>query len=211
MSKRILSLLLAVLLVFMLIPSAFAENDSVDEIMSQLPKGVQSPKSDSVLSSPKEMYVMSERGNCIYAATAPGGSGKIVGKAAEAAVVTVYAEQDGYALAKVKDSAVGGWMKLSLLADEYYSGPNPADTANLPEGMQRPTKGDYLDDYKTMYVRSTYGTRIYLFDNLSTPKLIGYLYEGEKLTVIAELNGNSFIRTESGTRGWCTSALLADQ
>jgi len=211
--KRILSMILSLALILALVPAVFADNSgSVDDIMNMFDNGVQRPRSSSVLSTPKQMYVMSKYGNCIYAQKAPSESAKTLYTIDEGRTVTVYAIQSGYALAIVKGAAYGGWMKLSLLDEDYYSGPNPSDTKNLPKNVQRPIKGDYIDDYETMYVRSKYGVRIYLnnkpdIDKENPAEVIGYIYEGEEVTVLARRSGYSFVECSAGL-GWCKTSLL---
>lgn len=182
----------------------------VDELMKKLPSGVERPADSALLSAPAEKYIMTKNGNYMYAMKKSNTKSGSIGEANEGEVVTVYAIQNNMAFGVLKNGGVGGWFSTSLLADKYYSGPNPSDTKNLREGVVRPVKADYIDSYEKMYVKSKRGVRIYLIDTPKAKdnKVIGYINEADEVTVLARRGGFSFVITPSGEKGWCASELL---
>ena len=91
------------------------ESLSLSEIMDKFDNAIQKPKNNAVLDESEAMVVNSKHGNFIYVLTAPK-TGKKILKALEGATVVVYARQNGYALAMVEGTSIGGWMNESLLA-----------------------------------------------------------------------------------------------
>ncbi len=91
------------------------ESLSLSDIMGKFDNGIQKPKNDAVLDESEAMVVNSKHGNFIYILTAPK-TGKKILKAMEGETVIVYARQNGYALAMVEGTSIGGWMNESLLA-----------------------------------------------------------------------------------------------
>ena len=184
---------------------------SLAELTSSLGKGIRAPKESDLLAKPEIRYVESTYGNCIYALNAPYGG--IVSTVEEGAKVTVYARKSSFSLARVDGSSVIGWMADMFLEPVSREGkPNPSDTLGLKKGVYRPEKGEYLDEYLDMYVKSNHGVRIYV---LNDPKkdpdereIIGYAYEQECCRVIARLNGLLFVITESGVKGWVAAEYL---
>lgn len=184
---------------------------SLADIASLLGKGVRAPKESDLLPQAEIRYVESTYGNCIYALNAPHGS--IVSTVSEGAKVTVYARKSGFSLAQVDGSSVTGWMADMFLEPASREGrPNPSDTLALKKDVYRPEKGEYLDEYLDMYVKSNRGVRVYV---LNDPKkdpdereIIGYAYEQESCRVIARVNGLLFVITESGLKGWIAAEYL---
>ncbi len=137
-------------------------------------------------------------------------------EAKEGVHVTVYAKQDGFALVMTEDGKAGGWTSLEGL-DTKVHGEHPS-FLDIPhvvvEGTYIPTKNQYNEEYETLYVKSTYGTRIYIIDDPRKPveeqRLIGYAYEAEACTVLAELCGKLFVVTEKGRVGWVTEKLMVE-
>lgn len=184
---------------------------SSDELSNLAGKTVRLPKGTEILEKAEIRYVESTWGYCIYSLTAPYGA--ILTTVNEGTKVTVYARRNGYSLAQTDDGSIFGWMADQFLEPVSRDGiPNPADTADLPEGISRPVKGEYLDLYRPMYVRSTYGTRVYIVANPSPfPDerfVIGYANEQEACTPVARRNGFLFVITESGQRGWVATEYL---
>ena len=183
----------------------------LSELSAKLGKGIRAPKESDLLDKPEIRYVESTYGNCIYALNAPYGG--IVSTVEEGAKVTVYARKSSFSLAQVDGSSVIGWMADMFLEPVSREGkPNPSDTLGLKKGVYRPEKGEYLDEYLDMYVKSNHGVRIYV---LNDPKkdpdereIIGYAYEQECCRVIARLNGLLFVITESGVKGWVAAEYL---
>ena len=105
---RVLSLILVAALLFGVMPAAFAENGeigSIDELMEKFDERVQKPKEKSILDEPQTMIVLSEHGNFIYALSKPGSGAKLF-EVEEGTRVTVYARQNGSALAVTEDGVV---------------------------------------------------------------------------------------------------------
>ncbi len=184
---------------------------SQDELASLTGKTVRLPKDIQILEKAEIRYVESTYGNCIFSRNAPNGA--ILATVNEGTKVTVYARLKGFSLARTEDGSILGWMADQYLEPASREGkPNAADTAGLLEGMYRPVKGEYLEEYRTMYVRSSYGTRIYIFADPTKPDaervVIAYANEAEACTPIARRNGFVFVITESGMRGWVHSDYL---
>ena len=184
---------------------------SSDELTALAGKTVRLPAGTEILDNAEIRYVESTYGNCIFALTAPNGA--LITTVKEGVKVTVYARLKGYSLAQTEDGSIFGWMSDQFLEPVSREGkPNPADTAGLLEGMYRPLKGEYLDEYQTMYVRSTYGYRIYIIaDPTKAPEervVIGYANEQEACTPVARRNGFLFVITESGLRGWVAAEYM---
>ena len=107
-------------------------------------------------------------------------------------------------------------MKLDGL-DTKAHGEHPSFLDIPPvvvEGTYVPSRRYYLDEYETLYVKSTYGTRIYLVDDprrdLADQKVIGFAYEGEACTVLSRLCGKVFVVTEKGRVGWAAESLMVE-
>ena len=184
---------------------------SFDELRALAGKAVSLPKGTEILETAEIRYVESTYGNCIYSLSAP--YGEYLATVREGTKLTVYARFNNYSLAQTADGSIFGWMADQFLEPVSREGkPKPADTTGLPEGVYRPQKGDYQDEYRTMYVRSTYGYRIYIIaDPTKAPEeraVIGYANEQEACTVIARRNGFLFVITESGQRGWVAAEYM---
>jgi len=209
--KQAFALLFVLLMIASMIPACFAEQ-SMDDVMANFEKGVQKPKQASLLDEPKEMYVMTVHGNYLYVNKKPAESK--FGKIEEGKIVTVYAVQGSYSLVKDNESGKGGWVITDLLSDTYYPGPNPADTAGLQGNIQRPGRKDYIEDYVTMYVKTSRGIRAQLW-NIPNEKdddyvEVGYAYEAEEVTIYAVRKEYSFVETSKGARGWIKTGLLVE-
>ena len=184
---------------------------SSDELTALAGRTVRIPQGTEILEKAEIRYVESTYGNCIFALTAPNGA--LISTVKEGVKVTVYARLKGYSLAQTEDGGIFGWMSDQFLEPVSREGiPNPADTAGLLEGIYRPVKGEYLNAYRTMYVKSTYGYRIYIIaDPTKAPEervVIGYANEQEACTPVARRNGFLFVITESGQRGWVAAEYM---
>ena len=217
---RAISLLLTLLLVGSVLPVAFAEgtgSSEVDKVMELFDERVKAPKADSLLGEPETMEVWSKYGRLIYVYSRPAEALDFkLAEAKEGTKVTVYAKQNGFALAKVEGSEDGGWMRLDSLDTKLHSEhPSFLDIPyTVVEGTYIPRRGEYLDDYQTKYVKSTYGTRICIIDDPRKPleeqKVIGYANEAEACTVLCAKYGKLFVVTENNRVGWVSEKLMVD-
>lgn len=208
--KLVLALTLAVITMASIIPCCFAAGSSdISEIMENFVSGVKKPSAKYVLDEPEEMVVKTKYGNLGYILTSPSSKANKLGTVDEAEWVTVFAKQSGYALAVVDSNGTGGWIKLDILDDEYYSGPCPEDVIYFDgKNWQKPQREDYIDDYETMYVVTKHGIRANLLSRLSEGKTIAYAEEGNEVTVIARRKAYAFIIDEDGDMGWIKASLL---
>ncbi len=211
---RACSLLLVLVLTLCAVPAAFAAGNGD---MEQFDGRVKAPKESSWLQETEELEVWSRYGRMIYVYDRPAEALDFkVGEVKEGMKVTVYAKQDGWALVMAEDGTAGGWTKLNGL-DSRVHGEHPSFLDIPPvvvEGTYIPVRKDYLDEYRTLYVKSTYGTRIYLVDDPRRPldeqKVIGYAYEAEACTVLAAKCEKLFVVTEKGRVGWVTEKLMVE-
>lgn len=193
-------------------PSQVYTQKSVGDYLIGFSSKIDAPEADSILDAYQTKYVVTNYGNHTFLYSGSS-SGEEIAKLPEGSMVTVLAVENGRSLVAVNNTALGGWTNSKFLCDSYYSGPNPSDTANLPEGVDRPVKDDYISSYETMYVRSKYGNRIYLLNkpdlhsDTDPAEIIGYVDEAEAVTVLARRSGYSFVICGDG-RGWCSSSLL---
>ena len=97
---------------------------------------VQKPKEKSILDEPQTMIVLSEHGNFIYALSKPGSGAKLF-EVEEGTRVTVYARQNGFALAVTEDGAAGGWMSEKLLEKAPAEGEHVAFLQRGPEAAAK--------------------------------------------------------------------------
>ena len=214
---RLFSFLLMIVMLVSIVPVAFAsgfDSMTVSEIMKKFDSSVQKPKNSSILDEPEQMEVWSKYGRLIYVYSKPSeNSAYKMSEAKEGAKVTVYAKQNGWALVVVNNTRNGGWMKLgSLDTKTHEDHPSFLDIPTMPKGTYLPVREDYLDEYETMYVKSKYGVRIYIIDDPrkkeKDQEVIGYAYEAEECTVLAEKCGQLFVLTENGRAGWVKSKLM---
>ena len=213
------SLLLVLAALFCMVPAAFAEGDSdaVAQLMDKFDSRVKAPKESSLLEKEEEMEVWSTYGRLIYVYDRPAEALDFkVGEAKEGVKVTVYARQNGFALAITEDGKTGGWMREDML-DTKVHGEHPSFLDIPPvvvEGTYVPARRYYLDEYETLYVKSTYGTRICLVDDPrrdpADQKVIGFAYEGEACAVLSRLCGKVFVITEKGRVGWAAESLMVE-
>ena len=90
---RSLSFLLTLIMLFSLIPFAYADDPmTVDEIMKKFGSAVQRPRASSVLDEPEELEVWTTYGRVIYVHAKPSENSKKLSEAKEGAIVTVYAD-----------------------------------------------------------------------------------------------------------------------
>ena len=93
---------------------AAGESLDLEDIMDKFDPSVQVPKKASILVESEEMVVNSKHGHYINVMSAPK-NGKELQKAKDGKTVYVYARQNGYALAIVRGTSIGGWMDETLL------------------------------------------------------------------------------------------------
>ena len=214
--RRALVLVMTAAMFMTMVPFCFADgSDSKDaSFMERFDKRVAAPKDESILDTPKVMYVTSRYGNCIYVFTRANGSSAQLKNMPEGSKITVYAVENGYALGLDEETGKGGWMGVTLLSDSYYDGPNPLDLKDAPVGVVKPQKGRYLDDYETRYVKSTYGICIYLLNTFvkDDQKVIGKVYEQACVTVVSRQNGYAcIIEKDNGLIGWVADCFLVEE
>ena len=88
------------------------------------------------------------------------------------------------------------------------SGPNPSDLGGSKE-VEEPRAGSWLPDYnKTRYVLAPAGVSIYLVPEPRKSGHIDTVNDDVKVTVLAEQDGYSFIRTSDGRVGWVNGDCL---
>ena len=187
----------------------------VTELMKLFDSRVQKPKASSILDEPEVLEVWTKYGRLDYIYSRPAqGSTYKLGDVREGSVVTVYARQNGWSLCIVENTSLGGWMKSGALDEKTHEDhPSFLDIPDgLPKGTYTPVRGEYLDEYETMYVKSKYGVRIYIIDDPrkkeKDQEIIGYAYEAEECTVLARCSGQLFVVTENGKAGWVKAQLM---
>ena len=78
-----------------------------------------------------------------------------------------------------------------------------------------PQEDSYLQEYKTGFIRSHYGSSVYAYAGPSQQNFYVFktnVKEGEKVTVIAEENGYACIRVEStGRVVWVGAQYIGDE
>lgn len=88
--------------------------------------------------------------------------------------------------------------------------PGIDDIRGCNEGIVYPN-GTWLSDYETKYVKTKHGVRAYLrYAPTEDSGYYSYVYERDKVTVLARQNGYSLVKTTDGMAGWVTSSVLVD-
>lgn len=214
----VFSLLLVVILLVGMIPSAFADGEgtamSINDLMKKFDSRVQRPRRSSLLDEPETMTVTSKYGNLIYALAKPGNGEKLF-DVDDGSTVIVYAKQSGYALGLVKGTSIGGWMNEKLLsADE--SGEIASKAAERKDLMkafdrrvQKPKSTAMLDEPEKMVVTSKYGNLIYVLDK-PNGNTIFEIADGTPVIVYARQSGYALAMDEnSSVGGWMNERLLS--
>ena len=218
---RVLSLLLALVLLAGLSPSAFAEDGAsgLDALMEKFDARVQKPKESSLLAEPEEMIVVAPYRNSICALSKTG-SGVILSQVPEGASVTVYARQNGWALGLTEDGAVGGWMNGNYLEKAPAEGEKPSPRlvmasvmSHFPLNVQYPKQASLLDEPVRMKIESTFGRCIYVMPGtFDDKKELDTAPEGAIVTVYAVENKYALgVVEDSKVAGWmCTDYLVPE-
>ncbi len=220
-SLRVLSLILVAALLFGVMPAAFADNGetgSIDELMEKFDERVQKPKEKSILDEPQTMIVLSEHGNFIYALSKPGSGAKLF-EVEEGTRVTVYARQNGFALAVTEDGAAGGWMSEKLLEKAPAEGEEPSPRlimasvmSHFSSAVQKPRQSDLLDEPLRMKVESQHGNYIYARTRPVDGVEIFTIPEGSIVIVYAKQNGCFLGALEDDSAaGWMKEKLLVPE
>lgn len=88
------------------------------------------------------------------------------------------------------------------------NGPNTADLAGHPK-VEEPRAGAWLPDYgKVRYVEASGGVSIYLIPEPRSSKHFDEVADDVQVTVLAEQDGYSLVRTADGRVGWVTGKFL---
>ncbi len=90
----------------------------------------------------------------------------------------------------------------------------PGYTGIIGEDMNLtcPVYSAWLEKYETKCVKTQYGIWAYLcYSPTKDSDYSHYVYEWEKVTVLARQNGYSLCKTDDGRIGWVTSSLLVDR
>ena len=138
--------------------------------------------------------------------------------------VTILAKSEGYACVILNGTSYAGWINEAYLSEKYsysinaetqnklpYDMPGPTDLNGCNEQVQYPKEGNWLQNYETKYLKTKYGKCAYLrYKPSCDSDYYDYVYEKEKLTVLARENGFSLVKSSEGMAGWVTSSLLYD-
>ena len=214
--RRILSLLLSVLLLAALMPAVLAEGtQDLDELMAQFDRRVQRPKAANVLAEPEEKLIASDTSDHT-AVLSRAGTGIRLASIQDHTIVTVYAKQNGYVLARSEDGSMGGWIKESCLrpaTDEYiYSLTVGEIMTDFPRAMRPAEKNVVEDAPLRMKVESTYGKCIYAYVSPYDETLIGTVWEGTIVFLYAIQDGYALAVTEDGVMGgWMGAEYLVPE
>ena len=89
--------------------------------------------------------------------------------------------------------------------------PSIDDMKDGNETVTIPKDSCWLSTYETKYVKTQHGVRAYLrYDPSENSDFYSYVYEKDKVTVLARQNGYSLVKTSGGDIGWVTSSVLVD-
>ena len=105
-------------------------------------------------------------------------------------------------------------LMLGALPLEGFADWSPGyeDLAGCNEYVEYPEWYNWLDSYETKYVKTKHGVRAYLrYEPSSDSDYYDYVYEKDRVTVLARQNGYSLVKTTDGMAGWVTSSLLVDR
>ena len=88
-------------------------------------------------------------------------------------------------------------------------GPSSDDLRGCNSRIVSPEWYNWLDSYETKYVKTKHGVRAYLrYDPKSDSDYFDFVYEKDRVTVMARQNGFSLVSTANGLTGWVTSSVL---
>ena len=211
--RRALVLVMTAAMFLTMVPFCLADGSgSKNDFMDMFDDRVAAPKTGSILDTPREMYVTSKYGYCIYVLSKSQDNSAKLYRMPEGSKVTVYAIENGYALGMDTNSRVGGWMKYKLLTDSSdYTVPT-LNLNKLDSRIARPKNDSYLDEPQQMYVTSKYGNCIYVLAKAqSNATKLGRMDEGTVVTVYAVQNGYALgVDEDSRFGGWMSYSLLSD-
>ena len=91
-------------------------------------------------------------------------------------------------------------------------GPSSDDLKGCNSKVVSPAWYNWLDSYETKYVKTKHGVRAYLrYDPKSDSDYFDFVYEKDRVTVMARQNGFSLVSTANGLTGWVTSSVLTSR
>ena len=213
--KRVISMLCVILVLSGIPAMCFAAYAPSSDDLRGCNSRIASPAWYSWLDSYETKYVKTNHGICAYLRYEPSADSDYYDYVYEKDAVTVLARENGYSLVKVKDG-VAGWVTSSVLVD-YYPSNNGNSASHTPSSsntreVTEPEWYNWLDSYETKYVKTKHGVCAYLrYDPKSDSDYFDYVYERDRVTVIARQNGFSLVVTANGLTGWVTSSVLVSR
>ncbi len=225
---RIFSLMFCAVLLFGAIPlEGFAAWQPGYDDLAGCDARVESPDWYNWLDSYETKYVKTKHGVRAYLRFEPSSDSDYYAYVYEKDQVTVLARQNGFSLVKVCDGTAG-WVTSSVLVDRYpgmkssgssknttsakSNSPGYDDMAGCNERVAYPDWDSWLSRYETKYVKTKHGVRAYLrYEPSSDSDHYGYVYEKDKVTILARQNGFSLVKSSDGVVGWVTSSVLVNK
>lgn len=203
--KRIVALLLCALILASVFP-AFAAADSDYSTVSNRNVKLKMPKSGEYLKEPFEARInASDPYGAIYFMPKPQAGNGHLGTVDDGEIVTILAEHGGYYFFETDDGRQGwnGKTFFGYIIDE--NGDKQAATFRTKStkdvDLLFPLKREYLKHPFTRTVESC--SRIYLMPKPEAGNgNLGTVEDGEEVTILAEVSGFYFFKTEDGRYGW---------
>ena len=213
--KRIISLFCVMLILSGIPLTCFAAYGPSSDDLKGCNSKVVSPAWYNWLDSYETKYVKTKHGVCAYLRYEPSSDSDYFDYVYEKDEVTILARENGFSLVKVTDG-VAGWVTSSVLVDSYPSsnGKDSGNTARRSNTREitEPEWYKWLDSYETKYVKTKDGVRAYLrYDPKSDSDYFDFVYEKDRVTVMARQNGFSLVSTANGLTGWVTSSVLTSR
>ena len=203
--KRIVAALLCLVAIFLLIPAQAMADSSYSKVSNRNVRLVKPEESD-YYKHPFEARVQTGTGSgAIYFMPKPEAGHGHLGTVDDGTIVTILARHGGFFFFETEDGRQG-WNGKKFFA--YYVDENgekqPADfrtisTKNVE--LLFPTKREYLKEPFTKTVESC--SRIYLMPKPEAGNgNLGTVEDGEEVTILADIAGFYFFKTEDGRYGW---------
>lgn len=203
--KRVLAMLLCLVMVLALFPvSAFADS-SYSKVSNRGVKLVM-PRDKEYLDEPFQARVESGvNGGSIYFMPKPEAGNGHLGTVLSGTEVTVLAQRGSFFFFETEDGRQGwnGKKFFAYYKDENgeYQIPDFQMVSSKGDRLVFPTEKQYLKEPMTKTVKSC--GRIYL---MPMPEAkhgnLGVVEDGEEVTILADVAGFYFFRTEDGRYGW---------
>ncbi len=208
--------MLALVLCFLIALSAIPVNaiTSTYSTVSSTGESLQYPRKTDYLTTPFQAQVKATRrgGNIYYMPKPQAGNGHL-GMIVDGEIVTILAQKNGFYFFMSKEGYLG-WngtryfsrVEKSVGSTVYELAPPAGYTAYSDKGVKLalPYASEYLNEVMYATVKaSRRGGSIYL---MPMPQRgngnLGYVLDGETVTILAQKNGFYFVMTEDGRYGW---------